>query len=94
MYTKLPYHKLKNKLSLIINFVFKGGNKKFIKLFINDIWHSILGYENKNVTGTWGTVKHHSEALNQLIEICYVKMGNVVMQQSIETPMETDPAPF
>ena len=35
LYTKLPHHELEERLAKIIDFIYKGGNKKLINLSFN-----------------------------------------------------------
>ena len=90
LYTKLPHDKLIEKLLLLIDFVFEGGNKTFIKI-------------SKNGKATWGkkvkngigfTKSSLKTAVKHLIENCFFSVGNIILQQIIGIPMGIDPAPF
>ena len=85
----LPHDKLIQRLSKIIDFVFLGGDKSFIKVTAhgNAYW-----VRTKNGAGfTKGLLKM---AVAHLIQNCYFRVGNLVMRQAIGIPMGIDPAPF
>ena len=90
LYTKIPHADLIDKLSKIINFVFKGGNNKFIRI-------------SKNGIAYWGCKSQSfpcfskdslKRAVSRLVTNCYFTVGNCVLRQSIGIPMGIDPAPF
>ena len=90
LYTKLPHHQLKEKISSIIDFVFKGGNKSFIRISKNG--KASWGKKSKGIVGfTKASLK---ATVNYLIENCYFTVGNITMRQCIGIPMGIDPAPF
>ena len=89
LYTKLPHDKLISRLARVIDLVFKGGDKMYIRVAENGcaFWSKI----KKGVCFTKASLK---QALSHLIESCYFNVGNLVMRQAIGIPMGIDPAPF
>ena len=90
LYTKLPHDKLIKRLSDLIDFIFKGGDKK----------HIILSNKGKAYWGSNVGKKHFFSktslkiATKHLISNCFFTVGNMTMQQTIGIPMGIDPAPF
>ena len=85
LYTKLPHDKLKSKLSDIVDFLFKGGDKTLIRLSNNG-----TAYWGKKTKAGLGFSKTALKtAINHLMEKCYF---NVTTKQAIS--MGIDPAPF
>ena len=89
LYTKLPHDKLTDRLSRLIDFVFKGGDKSFIK--IGNSGQAFWARSKKGTGFTNGSLKM---AVAHLIENCYFSVGNIIMRQAIGIPMGIDPAPF
>ena len=90
LYTKLPHDKLKSKLSSIVDFAFKWGDKTFIRLS-----HNSAAYWGKKTKGGLSFSKTLlKRAINHLIENCYFNVGNVAIKQAIGIPMGIDQAPF
>lgn len=90
LYTKLPHDKLIKELHKLIDFVFKGGNKSYIK--INKWGKAFWGKKTKDSVGF--TCNSLKVAVRHLIENCFFKVGNAVLRQAIGIPMGIDPAPF
>ena len=90
LYTKLPHDKLVKELHKLIDFVFKGGDKKYIK--INKWGKAFWGKKTKDSVGF--TCNSLKVAVKHLIENCFFKVGNAVLRQAIGIPMGIDPAPF
>ena len=90
LYTKLPHRQLIDRLSDIIEFVYKGGDKSYIKIGSSGkaYWARAKG---KGVAFTKGSLKM---AVAHLIENCYFMVGDKVMRQAVGIPMGIDPAPF
>ena len=89
LYTNIPHQLLINSLNEIIDFVFKGGNKRYIVI--------------SNKRAFWGSRKIYKQyftntslktTITNLIQNCYFTVGNVIMKQVIGIPMGIDPAPF
>ena len=89
LYTKLPHEKLISQLSKVIDLVFKGGNKRYIRVSENGI--AFWSKEKKGISFSKAGLK---QAVAFLIENCNFTVGNKVFQQSIGIPMGIDPAPF
>ena len=91
LYTKLPHNKLIDRLSKVIDLVYKGGDKKFIRVLNNG--HTVWSRTKKGVGVCFskGVLK---TALSHLIQNCYFTVGNIGMRQAIGIPMGIDPAPF
>ena len=90
LYTKLPHNDLITRLSQIIDFVFDGGDKKYIRVAPNGV--AFWGKKRKgNIGFSKGTPK---TALKFLIQNSYFVVGDVTMRQTIGIPMGIDPAPF
>ena len=87
LYTNIEHSSLIKELNDIIDFTFKGGNKKSILVF-NDkaVWSS-----HKDNAFTKDNIKL---ATKHLIKECYFTVGNAVFVQTIGIPMGIDPAPF
>ena len=90
LYTKLPHNKLINELHKLIDFVFEGGDRNYIK--INKWGRASWGKKSKNVTGY--TCHSLKVAVKHLIQNCFFTVGNTVLRQAIGIPMGIDPAPF
>ena len=90
LYTKLPHDKLLDALFELIDFVFKGGNKSYIKV-------------SRNGKASWGKKTKYSigftqnslkVAVKHLIQNSFFVVGNATIKQTIGIPMGIDPAPF
>ena len=90
LYTKLPHDKLKPKLSSIVDFAFKGGNKAFVRLSNNEAAY----WGTKTKVGIGFSKTSLKTAINHLIENCYFNVGNVKMKQAIGIPTRNDPSSF
>ena len=90
LYTKLPHGQLIDRLSKIIDFVFMGGDKSYIKIGLSGqaYWARAKG---RGVAFTKGSLKM---AVAHLIENCFFRVGDRVMRQAVGIPMGIDPAPF
>ena len=89
LYTKLPHHDLLRVLNSHIDFVFDGGNSKY------------LGFSDKKVFWKRKPAKKQSMSrfqlkalVKHLITRTYFIVGNLIIRQSIGIPMGIDPAPF
>ena len=90
LYTKLPHDKLIKELHKLIDFVFEGGERKYIK--INKWGKATWGKKSKDSVGY---TRHSLKvAVRHLIENCFFTVGNTVLRQAIGIPMGIDPAPF
>ena len=90
LYTNIPHDKLIKRLSSLIDFVFQGGDKNYIR--ISQRGDAFWG---KKLKGKVGFTKSALKmTMKHLIENCYFTVGNVVLRQSIGIPMGMDPAPF
>ena len=81
---------MKTVLREIINFCFKGGDKKYIE--VNKYrakWVSLR--HASNVTFDKRSLKL---AINYLLDNCYFNIGDIVLRQVVGIPMGSDPAPF
>ena len=90
LYTKLPHKKLVDKLSELIDFVYQGGNKNYIR--INKYGKATWGKKGRTTIGF--TKNSLKTAVIHLIENCYFTVGNITLKQAIGIPMGIDPAPF
>ena len=82
----LPHDKLKSKLSPIVDFDFKGGDKTFIRSS-----NSGAAYWGNKITGGLGFNKTSLKTvLNHLIENCYFNSGSMTIKQAIAIPMGID----
>ena len=89
LYTNIPHQLLITSLNEIIDFVFKGGNNRFIIISVKQaFWGSRKRYKQ------YFTNKSLKATIKNLILNCYFTVGNVVMKQIIGIPMGIDPAPF
>ena len=90
LYTNIPHAKLKNVLRELINFCFKGGDKKYIAITkFGATWTN--NKHKYNVTFDKPSLKL---AINYLLDNCYFNLGNMSFRQVIGIPMGSDPAPF
>ena len=89
LYTKLPHEDLINALKSIIDFAFKGGNKKYI-----DFSYSQATWSHKPKHSKYFTKESLKRAVEHLIKSCYFEVGNKIVLQVIGIPMGIDPAPF
>ena len=89
LYTKLPHSDLINVLKYIIDFVFQGGNKKYIDFSRNTAFWS---HKPKHLN--FFTKTSLKRAVEHLITCCYFEVGNKIVLQTIGIPMGIDPAPF
>ena len=95
LYTKLPHDELINNLNEIVDFAFKGGNKK------KDGNRKYLTVRGSSTF--WTKKKHGKNSFTQsqiksltshLIKETYFQIGNLLFKQCIGIPMGIDPAPF
>ena len=91
MYNKLPHDKLVKELSEVIDFVFDGGNNKYIAISNHGRAYWSKYKPKTSVSFTRNSLKI---AVKYLVQNCYFTVGNVVMRQAIGIPMGIDPAPF
>jgi hypothetical protein len=93
LYTNLPHQKLISQLSKVIDLVYKGGDKTYIRVMENGtaFWTK---NKKKSSNGVFFSKAGLKQAVAFLIENCYFTVGNLVFQQSIGIPMGIDPAPF
>ena len=91
LYTKIPHDSLLERLFRIVDFVFEGGNRNFIRFSRKGeaYWHP--SKSKKDPYFSKGSLKI---AIRHLIENCFFTVGDIVMRQSIGIPMGIDPAPF
>lgn len=90
LYTNIPHGKLKTVLREIINFCFKGGDKKYIE--VNKYGAKWVSSRHaSNVTFDKRSLKL---AINYLLDNCYFNIGDIVLRQVVGIPMGSDPAPF
>ena len=90
LYTKLPHEKLISRLSQLVDFVFDGGDKSYIRLSPNGV-----AFWGKKTRGKVGFSKSSLKiALKHLIQNSFFIVGNLTMRQAIGIPMGIDPAPF
>ena len=80
----LPHDKLKSKLSPIVDFDFKGGDKTFIRSS-----NSGAAYWGNKTKGGLGFNKTSLKTvLNHLIENCYFNSGSMTIKQAIAIQWE------
>ena len=95
LYTKLPHDELIENLDEIVDFVFKGGNKKKDG---NRKYLTVRGsftYWTKKQHGKDSFTRAQIKLLtSHLIKETYFKIGNLLFKQCIGIPMGIDPAPF
>ena len=89
LYTKIPHDKLLETLFKLIDFVFNGGEKKYL-----DFSRHELIWTNKKNGKTFFTPATLKAAVKYLILECHFTVGNTVFTQIIGIPMGIDPAPF
>ena len=90
LYTKLPHDKLIKELCKLIDFVFEGGDKNYIR--INQWGKAFWGKKFKDSVGyTRNSLK---VAVKHLIKNCFFTVGNTVLRQAIGIPMGIDPAAY
>jgi len=90
LYTKLPHNKLISELNKLIDFVFEGGDKNYIR--VNQWGKAFWGKKYKDSVGyTRNSLK---VAVKHLIKNCFFTVGNTVLRQAVGIPMGIDPAPF
>ena len=90
LYTKIEHTSLIRVLHDIIEFVFKGGNRRYIGCSSNKaFWckQKPKGISSFTMTSLKAVVKH-------LITNSYFEIGRFMLIQSIGIPMGIDPAPF
>ena len=90
LYNKIPHSDLIDKLCQIIDFVFQGGDKKFVRLGAN----GKAFWGNKSSKYPCFSKTSLKAAVKDLITGCYFTVGNITMRQCIGIPMGIDPAPF
>ena len=89
MYTKLPHEDLIEVLNYHIDFVFKGGPKKYLGFCGNSV------FWKKSKSGKSTLSRNDLKFLvRYLITNTYCIVGNLMIRQSIGIPMGIDPAPF
>ena len=95
LYTKLPHDELIKNLDEVVDFVFKGGNKK------KDGNRKFLTVRGSYAY--WTKKKHGKDSFTRaqiklltshLIKETYFQIGNLLFKQCIGIPMGIDPAPF
>ena len=91
LYTKLPHDKLITQLFKVIDLVYKGGDKTYIRVTENG---SAFWAKKKSHNGVSFSKAGLKAAVSFLVENCYFTVGNLVFQQAIGIPMGIDPAPF
>ena len=89
LYTNLPHDDLLRVLNHVINFGFDGGNRNYIGF--ND--YSTFWMKRKNDKKFFSKARLKS-IVDHLIKITYFEVGNLLIRQSIKSPMGIDPAPF
>jgi hypothetical protein len=90
LYTKIEHLSLIRVLHEIIDFVFKGGNRRYIACSNNKAYWCKLkpkGVPSFTKTSLKAVVEH-------LIRHSYFEIGSFILCQSIGIPMGIDPAPF
>ena len=89
-YYTLIYDDIKSKLSSIVHFAFKGGDKTFISLSNNG-----PAYWGKTKGGLGFSKTSFKTAINHLIANCYFYVGNATINWCLAFQWEsTDPATF
>ena len=91
LYTTLPHGKLIDRLTNVLDLVYKGGNKSILRVsnFGKVFW------AKKKSKGSISFSKNSlKQVLEHLIENCYFKVGNILLRQRVGIPMGIDPAPF
>ena len=89
LYTKLPHEDLIEVLNYHIDFVFKGGPKKYLGFCGNSV------FWKKSKSGKSTLSRNDLKFLvRYLITNTYCIVGNLMIRQSIGIPMGIDPAPF
>ena len=87
LYTKIPLDDLKEKLKIIIEKAFKGGQNKYIRITKDSSrWYHSKG--NNTVTK-----EEVFNMIDLIIDNSFFKFGNKVYRQCIGIPMGIDPAP-
>ena len=89
LYTKLPHIDLIKVLNSHIDFVFDGGNNKYLGYSDNKVFWKKKAKRKATISRFQlkALVKH-------LITRTYFVVGNLIIRQSIGIPMGIDPAPF
>ena len=91
LYTTLPHDKLIDRLTNVLDLVFKGGNKSIIRV---SSFGKVFWVKKKSNETTNFSKSSLKQVLKHLIENCYFKVGNILLRQKIGIPMGIDPAPF
>ena len=89
LYTKIPHNLLLEVLFELIDFVFKGNNKKKLGFTSTTVY-----WTNKGIGKRYFTKNTLKDTVQYLITKCFFTVGNIVMLQIIGIPMGIDPAPF
>ena len=90
LYTKIDHSNLIERLNNIIDFVFKGGSRKFIAF--NDYGSAF--WAKKRLGKRFFTKNSLKLVVKHLIVNCHFQVGNLLLCQIIGIPMGIDPAPF
>ena len=84
-YYTLIYDEIKSKLSSIVHFAFKGGDKTFISLSNNG-----PAYWGKTKGGLGFSKTSFKTAINHLIANCYFYVGNATIKLVLGIPVGID----
>ena len=90
LYTNIPHDKLIKVMRELIEFCFKGGNKRIIKV---DRYGASWVTEEKS-SSVYFSKNRLKDAVRYLLNHCYFRFGNKIFRQKIGIPMGSDPAPF
>ena len=90
LYTTLPHHLIKDKLSYLIKWSFDKCGSQFICC---NSFHAFF-CDNKHDKYTNWTYEDLTNALKFLLDNIYVRFGNIVYKQVIGIPMGTNCAPL
>ena len=95
LYTKLPHDELIDNLNEVVDFAFKGGNKKKDgnRKYLTIRGSSAFWTKKKHGKNSF-TLKQIKEITTHLIKETYFEIGNLLFKQCIGIPMGIDPAPF
>ena len=88
LYTKLPQDKLITQLNKVIDMVFEGGEKTYIRV---DKYGARWAKRKQGVCFSKAQLKI---AVAHLVQNCFFQVGNQIMRQAVGIPMGIDPAPF
>ena len=91
LYTNIPHDKLFDELCKVIDFIFKGGDRKFISVTKHGGANWVkIGKGAKSLYDKEKIVR----AVKYLLDNCYFNFGTKVFRQVIGIPMGSDPAPY